>query len=118
MSITVLYDGRCTICNNVIQKYRRMTGDSIEWFDITGEDLWLRDRGIRPEAARKELHILDEQRNRIRGIDAIRLLWSRLPRRRFRLLAALLQLAPVHWCAGQLYQLSNLRSRSSICAMR
>ncbi|WP_036228471.1 thiol-disulfide oxidoreductase DCC family protein [Marinobacterium jannaschii] len=118
MSITVLYDGRCRICRSIIQQYRQMTGDSIEWFDITGEDLWLRDRGILPEAARRELHVLDEQRNRIRGVDAIRLLWSHLPKRRFQLLASMMRFAPFYWCANRLYRLSNLRQSSSICAMR
>lgn len=78
--VTVFYDGVCPICVREMQQYRRYETDgAIIWFDITGQDAWLKSHGIDPQAALLELHVLDQDGELVLGVDAFILLWQRAP---------------------------------------
>jgi predicted DCC family thiol-disulfide oxidoreductase YuxK len=71
--ITVYYDGACPSCVKDRKNYERLTNKNrhdVTWLDITGKDDELREIGIDPEKAMRELHIKDENQNIISEIDA------------------------------------------------
>jgi len=90
--ITVYYDGACPRCIKDRQNYEKLAGEEgkdVRWFDITGQDAYLRDIGIDPKKALTELHIRDEHQQILSELDAYILLMSRVP-----------LLKPIAWVIG------------------
>ncbi len=57
--LTVFYDGACPVCVRDRRWYEKLEGhteDSVQWLDITGRDDELRQLGIDPYHALRELH--------------------------------------------------------------
>lgn len=80
--LRVYYDGACPGCIRDRQWYERLAGragESVEWFDITGQDDTLRAAGIDPGEAMRELHVEDSQGRVHREMDAYILLMQRVP---------------------------------------
>jgi predicted DCC family thiol-disulfide oxidoreductase YuxK len=80
--LVVFYDGSCPACIKDRRWYEKLsgrTGDSVEWLDITGRDEELRQQGIDPDKALRELHVKDSQGRIHREMDAYILLMSRVP---------------------------------------
>ncbi len=80
--VTVYYDGACPSCIKDRKNYEKLTGkegENICWFDITGQDVYLRNMGIDPHKALSELHVRDEHRRIVSELDAYILLMSRVP---------------------------------------
>mgnify|MGYP000489421700 CR=1 FL=1 len=80
--ITVFYDGACPSCIKDRQSYEEMAGkdgENVCWFDITGEDVHLREIGIDPRKAMTELHVRNEHQQIISELDAYILLMKRVP---------------------------------------
>lgn len=80
--LVVFYDGACPTCIKDRRWYEKLagrTGDSVEWLDITGRDDELRDQGIDPHLALRELHVKDAQGRIHREMDAYILLMARVP---------------------------------------
>ena len=81
-TLVVFYDGSCPACIKDRRWYEKLagrTGDSVEWLDITGRDDELRQQGIEPDKALRELHVKDSQGRVHREMDAYILLMSRVP---------------------------------------
>jgi predicted DCC family thiol-disulfide oxidoreductase YuxK len=79
-ALTVLYDGACPVCVKEMQQYQRFCKSAdICWFDITGQETWLLERDIDPDAALLELHVLTPDNQVVRGVDAFILLWQQAP---------------------------------------
>ncbi|PSJ16957.1 thiol-disulfide oxidoreductase DCC family protein [Nitrosomonas supralitoralis] len=79
--ITVYYDGACPSCIKDRENYEKLAGKNAEdicWFDITGQNSYLRDIGIDPHKALTELHVRDEQQQILSELDAYILLMSRV----------------------------------------
>ena len=79
--LTVFYDGSCSVCIRDRRWYEKLegkTGDSVEWLDITGRDDELRQQGIDPDKALRELHVKDAQGQVHREMAAYILLMSRV----------------------------------------
>lgn len=89
--LTVYYDGACPDCVKDRDKYERMAADdaNVHWYDITGKDDELRERGIDPERALRELHVEDASGKIHSELDAYQLLMRRAPR-----------LRPLGWLIG------------------
>lgn len=80
--IVVFYDGSCPGCVRDRRWYEKLSGrsgKSVEWLDITGRDEELRQQGIDPDSALRELHVKDAQGRVHREMDAYILLMSRVP---------------------------------------
>ena len=91
--MTVFYDGACPTCvrdRNSYEKISGAAGKDVIWFDITGQNELLRNMGIDPNKALKELHIVTEENEVLSEIDAYIALMSRVP-----------ILRPVAWLAGR-----------------
>lgn len=79
--LRVFYDGACPSCVKDRRMYERLagrTGKTVEWVDITGRDDELRQLGIEPRDALKELHVEDASGKIHRELDAYILLMSRV----------------------------------------
>lgn len=90
--LVVFYDGSCSACIKDRRWYEKLagkTGESVEWLDITGRDNELREEGIDPDKALRELHVKDDQGRVHREMDAYILLMSRVP-----------ALKPLAWLIG------------------
>lgn len=80
--LVVFYDGACPTCIKDRRWYEKLagkTGESVEWLDITGRDAELRQEGIDPDQALRELHVKDAQGRIHREMDAYILLMGRVP---------------------------------------
>ena len=80
--ITVYYDGSCPKCVKDRCNYKKLAGkagSNINWFDITGQDERLREIGIDPQKALRELHVKDEDQQILAEIDAYILLLRKVP---------------------------------------
>lgn len=81
--ITVYYDGACPSCIKDRKNYEELAekgGEDVCWFDITGQDTYLRGIGIDPHKAMTELHVRDENQHIYSEIDAYILLMARVPK--------------------------------------
>lgn len=81
-NITVYYDGACPSCIKDRHHYERLSGRAsrnVHWFDITGHDDLLRNIGIDPEKALKELHVKIDDRQIVSEMDAYILLLRNVP---------------------------------------
>jgi len=80
--LLVFYDGACPACVKDRRRYEKLSGDkgeAVEWLDITGRDRELREQGIDPEKALRELHVRDSEGRIHRELDAYILLMRRVP---------------------------------------
>jgi len=90
--MTVYYDGTCPTCVKDRCNYERLSGKAgrdVVWFDITGQDEFLRKIGIDPGKALTELHIKTENQQILSEIDAYIVLMHKVP-----------ILRPVAWLIG------------------
>lgn len=91
--ITVFYDGACPACVRDRAQYEKLagkTGDAVHWVDITGRDEQLRQLGIDPDKAMRELHVVDEQQRVLVELDAYIALMKKVP-----------ALRPLAWVIGK-----------------
>ena len=80
--ITVYYDGACPKCVKDRCRYEKLAGSAgkyVFWFDITGRDELLRELGIDPQKALRELHVKNEDQQILSEIDAYILLMKKVP---------------------------------------
>ena len=80
--ITVYYDGACPKCVRDRYHYEKLSGNAgknVFWFDITGQDERLREIGIDPLKALRELHVKNENQQILSEIDAYILLMRKVP---------------------------------------
>lgn len=102
--LVVYYDGSCPACIRDRQFYERLAGRGgrdVVWFDITGQEAALRERGIDPDKALQELHVEDAQGQVHSEMAAYILLMGRVPV--LKPLAWLLSLGPINRCVAALY---------------
>ena len=102
--IVVYYDGSCPACIRDRQFYERLAGKggrSVVWFDITGQEATLRERGVDPDQALQELHVEDADGRIHSEMAAYILLMERVPV--LKLLAWLLSLGPIKRLVSALY---------------
>jgi predicted DCC family thiol-disulfide oxidoreductase YuxK len=79
--LTVYYDGACPSCVHDRAVYEKLAGGQAEgvcWLDITGQEHALRQEGIDPEKALRELHVRDERGRVVSELDAYILLLGRV----------------------------------------
>lgn len=109
--ITVYFDGKCGLCRREIDYYKSISPKNIFiWHDIMANNNILNDTGIPLKAALMTLHVKDELGCWHKGTDAFIVIWSHLPKIRFKLLSKLLSLPVIHSISCWAYhQLSKSR---------
>ncbi len=84
--ILVYYDGACPSCirdRNLYEKLATKAGKAIYWVDITGKEQALREEGIDPDRALRELHVRDKNGKIVSELDAYILLFKQIPKLKF-----------------------------------
>lgn len=77
--ITVYYDGQCGLCRREIAYYKRIQPVNVfNWVDITQNADVLKEHNITLVAALKHLHVLDNNKQLKRGLDAFLVIWQAL----------------------------------------
>ena len=80
--IIVYYDQSCPSCVKDRALFERVAGKRealFSWFDITSQDGALRQRGIDPFKALRELHIQDTKGNIHSEMDAYSIMMKKIP---------------------------------------
>ena len=77
MCLKVFYDNKCNICSKEIQFYKKRNIKSIEWIGIHNNSEQLNKANITKENSLKEIHIIDENNNVYKGVDAFIVLWGK-----------------------------------------
>ena len=109
-TLTVFYNGACPITRTRIALYRAEAeerGLAIAWRDVNLDPAALEPFGVGLDDARRRLHALDADGTLAAGIDALVLIWSRLPRHRAK--ARLMLVPPLRAAAERLYRLAAER---------
>ena len=77
--ITVLYDGKCGLCNGEINYYKRIAEDGIfDWCDITESADALEKAGISLVQGLKQIHVIDNDHKVHMGVYAFIVIWKNL----------------------------------------
>ena len=79
--ITVLYDGACPQCvkdRHLYEKLCDVDAKGVEWLDITGQEQYLKNKGIDPIDAMLSLHVINHNGQVINSIDAYSLLFHQI----------------------------------------
>ena len=77
--IKVFYDGKCNLCSNEINYYRRIARSGIfDWQDITLLNSHFIKTGIKTSDALKMLHVIDNNNILHIGVDAFIIIWNNL----------------------------------------
>jgi len=102
MKITVLFDGKCSVCSKEISFYKRLspTGQFI-WQDVNSIDS-MEKYNIELHAALKHLHVIDNEKVLI-GVDAFARIWRNITC--FKLLSFLIQLLLIYSLAKYSYNI-------------
>ena len=81
MRITVFFDGACPLCVREVQRWRSASFSCpVEWFDITGQEEALKERGINFRQAMLQLHTQTDDGKTYVSIDSYALLLKQLSR--------------------------------------
>lgn len=108
--LTVFYDGACPIARTRIALYRAEAeerGLAVAWRDVNLDPAALEPYGVGIDEARRRVHALDADGTLAAGIDALVLIWSRLPRHRAK--ARLMLVPPLRAAAERVYELGAAR---------
>ncbi len=81
--IKILVDGSCIVCNYEMLHYIRIAPEAFEYVDIAHPNFDATKYGLTKEIVNLELHLIDEQDRKIKGVDAFLEIWRRIPRYRF-----------------------------------
>lgn len=93
-SLTVFYDGGCTLCSREVRHYMRLDqGHQIDWIDISSTPHRLADYDLTFETAMYDLHVVKNDGEILSGVAAFIAIWTTLSQ--YRWLAALCELLPV-----------------------
>ena len=101
--ITVFYDGKCGLCSKEINYYKTIANPKkFTWLDVANNPNHLKSIDVNLSDALMQLHVLDNENNIHVGVDAFKLIWSKIGRYKF--LAKLLDYKVVYFLATYLYE--------------
>ncbi len=103
MCLKIFYDNKCNICSKEIQFYKKRNIKSIEWIGIHNNTEKLNKANISKESSLKEIHIIDENNNVYKGVDAFIVLWKNF--KYFRYLAIIINFYPIKILAKFAYKI-------------
>ena len=110
--IKVFYDGKCSLCSNEINYYRRIAPSGIfDWQDITLLNSNFIKTGIKTSDALKMLHVIDNKNILHIGVDAFIVIWNNLSY--WRIIARVVSMPIIRQIANITYRLfANWRFNS------
>ena len=82
MGIKVFFNDSCKICRFEINHYKKISGNALEWIDITNNNNALKETSKTKKLLLRRLHV--EKNGEIySGAKAFLLLWEKIPRYKF-----------------------------------
>ncbi len=80
-AIKVFFDGQCPLCCREINFYKQQEGaDTIDWIDITNDDLSTLPSDVNQDVAMSRFHVVTAEGNLVSGGKAFSSLWLSLPK--------------------------------------
>ncbi|MBU0946881.1 MAG: DUF393 domain-containing protein [Proteobacteria bacterium] len=105
-SITVFYDGSCSVCVSEMAHYRKKDRHGrLVLVDISELSFDPAQYGKTVEDFMAKLHVQDSDGRFFTGVNAFVVIWQALPGRFFRFLASFLLLPGIHFLAERAYAL-------------
>ena len=100
--ITVFYDDKCSLCSREIRLYKNIAPkDLFSWVGIASSSKELNHENIKIVDALMYLHVKDCKGNFYIGVDAFKLIWSKLSY--FKYLNYIISLPVIYQLAGFFY---------------
>jgi predicted DCC family thiol-disulfide oxidoreductase YuxK len=97
-NLEVLYNSECPICRREIEHYKRLSGDDVNYVEITADTA--RDWGLTEDQAAEKLHARCGD-GVVVGVEAFVVIWQRLPY--FRHLAPIVNFKPIKMISSAVY---------------
>lgn len=83
-SLTIYYDGSCSVCATEMQSYQRSNPQGrLHFIDISRSDFCAQEHGPSLEEFMARMHVRDAQGRFYLGVDAFLVIWSCYPRHSF-----------------------------------
>ena len=82
MAIKVFFNNSCNICRLEINHYRKISGNNLEWVDITNNEEAIRLTSKSQKELLRRLHVIDDGKV-ISGAKAFVIIWSKIPEYKF-----------------------------------
>ncbi len=102
--ITVLFDGKCSLCEKEIRYYQKIAPEGIfRWCDITIDRSILDQYNLVQSQALLYLHVKDDKGNMHIGVDAFIIIWSKL--QKFKILAKIISFPLIYQVAKVIYRI-------------
>ena len=100
--LSVLYDGKCSICRKEIEYYQKIApSERFQWLDITTNTEVLANYHLKMSEVLFELHTVDSSGQMYKGVDSFILIWQEL--KYWRLLAKFASLPLIKPMLKRLY---------------
>ena len=82
MGIKVFFNNSCNICRLEINHYKKISGNNLEWVDITNNDEAIKLTSKSQKELLRRLHVIENGKV-IAGAKAFVIIWSKIPKYKF-----------------------------------
>ena len=103
MGIKVFFNNSCNICRFEINHYKKISGNSLEWVDITNNKDALTLTSKSQKELLRRLHVIDNGEV-IGGAKAFLIIWSKIPK--YKILSKIFSFKPVFLIFHYLYEIA------------
>jgi len=79
MTIKVFFNNSCNVCRLEINHYKKISGNNLEWVDITNNQQAINLTSKSKEELLRRLHVIDNGEV-IGGAKAFIIIWSKIPK--------------------------------------
>jgi predicted DCC family thiol-disulfide oxidoreductase YuxK len=102
--ITILFDGKCSLCAKEIKYYQKIAPKGIfKWCDVTIDHSILDQYNLSQSQALLYLHAKDDNGDMHIGVDAFIIIWSKL--QKFKILAKIISFPVIYQIAKIIYRI-------------
>ena len=102
MTIKVFFNNSCNVCRLEINHYKKISGNNLEWVDITNNNEALKLTSKTPTQLLRRLHVISDGEV-IQGAKAFIIIWSKIPK--YRILSKIFSFRPLFLLFHYLYEI-------------
>ena len=103
MTIKVFFNNSCNVCRLEINHYKKISGNNLEWVDITNNQQAINLTSKSKEELLRRLHVIDNGEV-IGGAKAFIIIWSKIPKYKF--LSKIFSIKPLFFIFHYLYEIA------------
>ena len=103
MTIKVFFNNSCNVCRLEINHYKKISGNNLEWVDITNNQQAVNLTSKSKEELLRRLHVIDNGEV-IGGAKAFIIIWSKIPKYKF--LSKIFSIKPLFFIFHYLYEIA------------